>query len=42
MKKVFSYLLLVAAFGMVAASCTPQKQSCAAYNNVEIADQKAK
>ena len=36
MKKVFGFVLLLAAVGMLAASCTPHKQACAAYSKVEI------
>jgi spermidine/putrescine-binding protein len=42
MKKFFSILLVVFALGAVLASCTPQKQACAAYSTVELDDSSEK
>jgi hypothetical protein len=36
MKKVLGIALFIAAVGMLAASCTPHKQACAAYSKVDI------
>lgn len=36
MKKVLGILSLVAVVAMLFASCTPQKQTCAAYSKVDV------
>ena len=35
MKKVFGLIALVIALGATMVSCTPHKQSCAAYSDIE-------
>jgi hypothetical protein len=36
MKKVVAVFALVVAIASVLVSCTPHKQTCAAYNQVEV------
>ncbi|MDG1261415.1 MAG: hypothetical protein P8H59_11115 [Flavobacteriales bacterium] len=36
MKKLFGIAMLLVFLGAMVASCTPHKQSCAAYQSVEL------